>query len=209
MTERDATGGGDVRRLEALWSGEFGDAYSERNASAGEARGPFWHELLGSLAVGSVLEVGCNVGPNLRWLAQILDPSRVFGVDVNDEALAQVRRTLPYVNAVHASARELPFRDRAFDLVFTTGLLIHLPPATVPLAMAEAVRCSRRYVLCGEYYAEELTEVPYRGHEGALFKRDFGRLYEELFPELALSRKGHVTAEDGFDDVTWWLFERR
>jgi pseudaminic acid biosynthesis-associated methylase len=201
-------GTSEATRLEGLWAGEFGDSYIERNAEAGAARGPFWRDVLGGLDVRSVLEVGCNVGPNLRWLQELVDPAAVFGVDVNQEALARVRTTLPKVNAVSASARELPFRDRLFDLVFTTGVLIHLPPAAVPLAMSEIVRCSRRYVLCGEYYAETLTEVSYRGQEGALYKRDFGGLYEELFPELSLVRNGRVGQEVGFDDVTWWLFER-
>ena len=74
--------------------------------------------------------------------------------------------------------------------------------------MAEIVRCSRRYVLCGEYFAEETTEVPYRGQDGALFKRDYGALYQELFPELALVEQGFLGRDEGWDDVTWWLFER-
>lgn len=198
----------EATRLEGLWAGEFGDAYTDRNAAAGAARGPFWRRVLDGLDVRSVLEVGCNVGANLRWLQELLDPACVFGVDVNREALACVRRTYVHVNAVTASARQLPFRDRSFDLVFTTGVLIHVPPPVLPLAMAEIVRCSRRYVLCGEYFAEEPTEVPYRGQQGALFKRDFGGLYRELFPELELVREGQVGLDEGFDDVTWWLFGR-
>ena len=97
------------------------------------------------------------------------------------------------MNAIVGPARELPFRDRWFDLVFTMGVLIHQPPQTLPLVMAEIVRCSRRYVLCGEYFAEKLTEVPYRGQTGALFKRDFGGMYEQLFPELELRKTGFLS----------------
>ena len=56
--------------------------------------------------------------------------------------------------------------------------------------MDEIVRCSRRYVLCGEYRADDLEEVPYRGQEGALFRHDYGRLYQERFPSLRLRRGG-------------------
>jgi hypothetical protein len=71
------------------------------------------------------------------------------------------------------------------------------------------VRCSSRYVLCGEYYAEELTEVPYRGQEGALFKQDYGALYQRLFPELELVDEGFLARGDGtWDDVTWWTFRK-
>ncbi len=196
----------DVARLEELWSGEFGEAYIARNRAAGDARGPFWTTLVSEFPVTRVLEVGCNTGANLRWLTGTVP--EVYGIDVSASALAEVRKTLTNVNAVHAAGRELPFRDGWFDLVFTMGVLIHQPPEAVPLVMHEIVRCSRRYVLCGEYYAEQLTEVPYRGHQGALFKRDFGGLYANLFPDLTLRANGFLSREQGWDDVTWWMFEK-
>jgi len=199
----------ESQRLEALWAGEFGDAYTDRNAEAWRRREPFWRRIVERTSPERVLEVGCNAGPNLRWLAELIPPRGVFGVDVNEEALRRVRNDLPEVNVVHGSGRQLPFRDRFFDLVFTTGVLIHIPPFVVPVVMSEIVRCSGRYVLCGEYHAEEPTEVPYRGQQGALFKRDFGALYVELFPELVLVERGQLTPDEGWDDVTWWLLERR
>jgi pseudaminic acid biosynthesis-associated methylase len=203
MTDQEAVA------LESLWAGEFGDAYTERNADASRARSDFWKEFLHGLDVDTVLEVGCNLGANLRWVADSVPPAGVFGVDVNEGALEQLRITHPRINALVASGRDLPFRDAWFDLVFTMGVLIHIPPATLPIVMAEIVRCSRRYVLCGEYFSEEPAEVPYRGQTGALFKRDFGALYQELFPELEQVDTGFLGREQGWDDVTWWLFRRR
>lgn len=199
----------EAKRLESLWAGDFGDAYMERNLAAGEGRQPFWDMILREFPIQNVLEVGCNVGPNLGWLAKALPENHVYGVDINVQALGEVHRNLPGVNAIYSPARNLPFRDRWFDLVFTTGVLIHQPPETLPLVMAEIVRCSKRYVLCGEYKADEPTEIPYRGHRGALFKRDFGGLYQELFPELALRKTGFLPRDKGgWDDVTYWLFEK-
>ncbi|HRE47108.1 MAG TPA: methyltransferase domain-containing protein [Aggregatilineales bacterium] len=156
-----------------------------------------------------VLEVGCNLGGNLRWVAQHTPAHEVYGIDVNLKALAHLRENVPGVNGIYSPARELPFRDRWFDLTFTMGVLIHQPDSTLPLVMAEIVRCSRRYVVCGEYYAEQPTEVPYRGQSGALIKRDFGRLYAELFPELRLLEKGFLGRDQGWDDVTYWVFEKQ
>src|SRR4029450_3836841 len=42
----------DAARLEALWSGEFGDAYTERNAAAGDGRGGFWRGGRGGVPGG-------------------------------------------------------------------------------------------------------------------------------------------------------------
>jgi spore coat polysaccharide biosynthesis protein SpsF len=75
--------------------------------------------------------------------------------------------------------------------------------------MAEMVRTSARWVLMGEYFAADTTEVPYRGHDGALFKRDYGAIFVELFPEWMPAGTGFLSRDEGWDDVTWWLFERR
>jgi spore coat polysaccharide biosynthesis protein SpsF len=199
----------EAHRLERLWSGTFGDAYVERNRAAGAGRDGIWAPLFQKYPVARVLEVGCNVGQNLRWLAAHVPPHEVYGVDVNRGALEEVRRTVPAVNALWSPARALPFRDGWFDLAFTTGVLIHQPPATLPLVMAEIVRCSRRYILCGEYAAGTPTEVSYRGETGALFKRDFGAYYRELFPNLRLLEQGFLPRSEGvWDDVTYWLFEK-
>lgn len=200
---------GDVRRLEALWREDFGDRYLERNRAAGADREPFWRGLHERHAFASVLEVGCNAGANLRWLAQIVEPSAVFGVDINALALRELRAALPDVNAVYAPAGELPFRDGFVDLAFTTAVLIHQPPEALATVMGEIVRCSRRYVLCGEFHADEPEVVTYRGVPDALFKRDWGAHYQQLFPQLRLlARWFESRTETGWDDVTFWLFEK-
>jgi ubiquinone/menaquinone biosynthesis C-methylase UbiE len=116
---------------------------------------------------------------------------------------------VPGVRAVNSPAREIPFADRSVDFVFTMGVLIHQPEETLTRVMAEMVRVSRKWVFCAEYYDTETVEVPYRGQGGALFRRDYKRLFEELFPvELALVREGYLGPDDGWDRDTWWLFER-
>jgi pseudaminic acid biosynthesis-associated methylase len=208
MPARRDGNGAEAIRLERLWAGRFGDAYVERNAEAGAGRHRFWRSLLERYPVASAIEVGCNVGANLQWVAQHLDAAAVYGVDVNETALVRLRQRLPGINAISSPARDLPFRDRWFDLAFTCGVLIHQPESTLPLVMSEIVRVSRRYVLAVEYRADETTEVPYRRQRGALFKRDYTRLYAELFPSLTLLDQGFLGRDEGWDDTTWCLFER-
>jgi len=202
MTEDDQSG---TTRLERLWSGQFGDEYTDRNILSGDGRGPFWSRMMSDFPAASVLEVGCNVGANIRWLTP---GRRVVGVDVNQHALAELQARFPDVTAVRATGRHLPFIDGSFDLVFTAGVLIHQAPDSLSDVMGEIVRCSRRYVLCAEYYSAEPVEIAYRGQTGALFKRDFGELYRRLFPMLALRSQGFLARAEGWDDVTYWMFER-
>lgn len=195
-------------RLEQAWAGDFGKAYTDRNNNAADGRSLFWKNILAKYPVASVLEIGCNAGANLTWICRSVPPQQVFGTDVCEYALARLRTSIPAVNALWSRARSLPFRQNWFDLIFTAGVLIHQPDETLPLVMAEIVRCTRRYVLCMEYFSETTEEISYRGLEGSLFKRNYGGVYKELFPELQLLEKGELTREEGWDNLTYWLFRK-
>lgn len=110
-----------------------------------------------------------------------------LGININLKAFNQLHKALPEVNAIWGPARELPFRDRWFDLVFTMGVLIHQPDSTLPLVMAEIVRCSRRCVLCGEYYAEQPTEC-FSAHTVRSLSVIMGGCIRSYFPELELHK---------------------
>jgi len=208
MIQNEQNSDSEAKRLEELWSGQFGDEYVDRNKNISAVRKPFWREVLTAFPSRRVLEVGCNLGNNLRPIAELQPPGSVFGIDVNQKALEVLRAAVPSANTILCPARELPFRDGWFDLVFTIGVLIHQPPETLPLVMSEIVRCSRRFVLAGEYFAPDPTEISYRGQTGALFKQDFGHLYQQLFPDLILRKQGFLARSDGWDDVTYWVFEK-
>ena len=192
---------------EHLWaSGPFADAYMERNIDAGDRRRAFWDRIMLEYPTRSVLEVGSHVGGTLRHLMKLVPD--LAGVDLNELALSSARRRGIQADLRVASATRLPFSSATFDLVFTAGVLVHLDDAQLPKAMDEIVRVSRSHILAIEYFAPTATAVPYRGHEAALWKRPFDRLYLERHPELVLRGQGWVGKEDGFDDCTWWMFEK-
>lgn len=196
----------EAARLEQLWGGDFGDQYVERNHEAGQARAGFWASLLDEFPARRVLEVGCNVGANLQHLAS---HAEAWGVDVNRRSLELLHQRQPSVNAGFGIARDLPFRDGWFDLTFTVAVLIHQPEDALGLAMAELVRCSRRWILAIEYTAADPTVVEYRGQRDAFFKRDYGQRFASLFPELSMVRTGELTKPEGFDDgLGYWVFEK-
>jgi len=112
------------------------------------------------------------------------------------------------VAALQGHALEIPFKDGYFDLAFTAGVLIHIPVTDLPLALTEICRVSRRYVLAIEYFSEEETVIPYRGHTDLLWKRNFLEHYRAHCPELALNRSGYWGPESGFDQTHWWLLEK-
>jgi pseudaminic acid biosynthesis-associated methylase len=197
-----------AERLEQLWAGDFGNEYTERNRGSID-RSAFWSALFEAHRFRTALEVGCNVGDNLLALRELIGEEALAGVDVNEGALAVARRALPRADLRRATAKQLPFADGSFELVFTAMVLIHQPDETLGDVMSEIVRCSSRYVLTAEYESPDSAEVLYRGQHGALFKRPYADLYLTTFPELRRVGGGFLGRADGWDDVTWVLLERQ
>jgi pseudaminic acid biosynthesis-associated methylase len=155
---------------EQVWAGEFGDEWTQRNDGVGVHRAPLWNHVLERITPSRVLEVGCNVGANLAHMPQGTD---LYGVDINTTAIRELHHRMPAINSIVGAAHELPFRDDWFDLVFTMGLLIHIPPDKLAAVTAEIVRCSSRYELCAEYCSEHPESKPYR-EAATIYKRDYG-----------------------------------
>jgi pseudaminic acid biosynthesis-associated methylase len=189
-------------RLENLWAGEFGDSYTERCKEVAD-RTEFWKNIL-KFHPRSILELGCNVGANLFFISQI-SRADLYGIDVNRAAL---KIAYPVANYLRATAKNVPFKDCFFDLVFTCGVLIHQPEETLPRVLGEMYRLSRKYVLFAEYGDEETHAIPYRGNEKALFRRNYEQIWQQMYPETVLIEKGRAGKDQGFDDVSWCLWEK-
>ena len=92
-------------------------------------------------------------------------------------------------DVIEGSAYDIPFKDGFFDVVFTNNVLIHIPPDKLPGVFDEMYRVSRKYIWGFEYFAPEVTEIPYRGQRDLLWKADYGRMFRERFPDLRVVRE--------------------
>ncbi|MBL8622536.1 MAG: methyltransferase domain-containing protein [Myxococcales bacterium] len=191
----------------ALWCSEFGANYTERNDVERPARIDSLRTILAGLAVEHALEVGCNVGWNLRYLRTLGVP-RVWGIEPQRFAVARARARDPELDVFEGTAFDLPFKDRRFDLVFTSGVLIHIGPAQLGAALAEMARVSKRYLLTIEYDHDREIEIAYRGHDAALWKRDHAAAVRAHCPGFVRIRTGFLRPADGYDDCTYHVFER-
>ncbi len=191
----------------ALWTSEFGRRYTERNDQAMPARQLTWGRILAGRPVQRALEIGCNVGWNLSYL-QALGVPELYGIEPQPDAVVRARGRAPGFGVVQGTAFELPFRDAWFDLVFTSGVLIHIAPADLPRALDEMYRVARRYLVAIEYDHPTEVAIEYRGEQGALWKRDHGALWRGRYPQLRELMTLEVGASDGYDDCTVHLFEK-
>lgn len=204
-----------TQQLDA-WTGKFGNDYIERNnMQAGNLKNQIisWSRILGCMPQtppASILEVGANIGHNLRALSHISDAT-LYAVEPNDKARNALSKSgiLDPKNVFGATAFDIPLGDGAVDMAFTSGVLIHIAPDDLLKACSEIHRVSSKYIVCREYFSTAPDAKDYRGHEGLLFKRDFGAFWMDNFPDLELVDYGFFWYRvTGLGDLTWWVFRK-
>lgn len=181
--------------------GEFGDQYNDRSSQDIEGMELLYRQAYGATRLSmnkafvdtlprslSILEVGANVGQQMEML-RLAGFKNIVGVEINDHAILQSHALFPHVNIIKASAFDLPFRDRYFDMVFTSGVLIHIAPKDVKKAMDEIYRTSRSFIWGFEYFDTKHTMVPYRGKRNVMWKADFAGMYLNRFTDLRLVKQ--------------------
>jgi pseudaminic acid biosynthesis-associated methylase len=198
-----------------LWRGEFGRHYIERNAPDEKTLTSLermWKRML-QLAVpppARILEVGCNIGLNLRALRRFTH-TELFAVEPNATARERViaDKVLPADHIYDGSAARSALGDGAVDLAFTMGVMIHIHPDDLAASCREIFRVTSQFVLCSEYYSADPRELKYRGHSGQLFLRDYGAFWQQTCPSLVLVDYGFFWSGAGaVDNLTWWLFRK-
>ncbi|MCP4644707.1 MAG: methyltransferase domain-containing protein [bacterium] len=213
------TGGRRTGQAEA-WSGPFGKEYTDRNPRTPEAMDALFdrrfgvtrtdlnEEFLGDLSRDiRILEVGANVGTQLSLL-RAQGFKNLWGAELMFYAIQESAVRRDGIEYVQASGFDLPFPDESFDLVFTSGVLIHLAPDKLARAMDEVVRCTRRYIWGYEYFAKEHVPIPYRGREDLMWKGDFSHMYCEGHPDLRRIKERRLVYLDSDNVDAMFLLDK-
>jgi pseudaminic acid biosynthesis-associated methylase len=192
-----------------VWKGEFGKEYTDRNTFDLDALEAVYQKnygmtrkqinensLRGVPRDASFLEVGCNTGNQLLVL-QKMGYFNLSGVELQPYALEIARSRAHDIAWMQGSVQALPYEAKTFDVVFTSGVLIHIAPADLPRAMDEIHRCAKTYIWGLEYYAPETTSVKYRGNDGLLWKMDYARTYLDRFKDLQLVDEQRLPYTEG------------
>jgi len=175
---------------EEAWLSQVGQDYTDRNTMTADELDDLYYDCFGITRrklnwrflqylpkETSILEVGCNIGMQLRHL-QEMGYKNLHGIELNQYAIDHL--CVSGVEVRRGNACDLPYLDRTWDLVFTSGVLIHLPEPKLYQAMTEIVRVSNKWVWGFEYYSSPRTHIPYQARNDLLWSDDFpGRF---LFP---------------------------
>jgi pseudaminic acid biosynthesis-associated methylase len=198
---------------EEFWAGEFGTEYISRNKGPAllAANLKFFSVALERAGpIESCLELGANIGMNLRALKLLYPSLDARGVEINSEAASELRAFIGDANVFEGSILEHPPAPPV-DLTLIKGVLIHMNPDALPQVYEQLYTNSKRWILVCEYYNPSPVVISYRGHSDRLFKRDFAGEMLDLYPDLALVDYGFAYRRDPAfpqDDITWFLLKK-
>lgn len=180
------------------WIEKFGKEYTDRNNLSLEELEKLYKEDYGFTRTElntlfldkidrsiKVLEVGSNIGLQLLCL-QKMGFKNLFGIEPQEYAVQLSKDKTKNINIIKGDAFDIPFKDKFFDIVFTSGVLIHIHKQNIKKAIREIYRCSNKYIWGIEYYAEKYTEILYRGQKNLLWKANFPKIYMDTFPDLKI-----------------------
>ena len=203
------------------WASEFGIEYTNRNPMTmedmdalyvrlyGVSRTEINNEFISGLHRNcKVLEVGSNVGIQLSLL-QRMGFTNLYGIDVSPYVVELSKSKTKGISIIQGNVLDIPFKDRYFDLVFTSGLLIHINPNDLRVALAEIYRCSNCYIWGAEYFAKEYTEINYRGNSDLLWKADFPKIFCKQFKDLKVVKSKIYKYLSDDNEDTFYLLEKR
>lgn len=203
------------------WVGQFGKEYTERNPLTleeldasykikyGITRTELNEQFLGNIDRSiKILEVGSNVGTQLQCL-QEMGFQNLYGIELQADAVELSKSRTRHINIIQGSAFDIPFKDGYFDLVFTSGVLIHINPSDIDIVLKEIYRCTREYIWGLEYYADTYTEIPYRGQNNLLWKANFVKLYLDKFQDLEVIKEERLPYLNGDNIDTMFLLRKR
>lgn len=202
------------------WMGKFGTEYTDRNAFSVDGMDNLYlrnycisrtllnNEFLRDIVKSSrVLEVGPNIGNQLLML-QRLGFNNLFGIDVQGYAIKLAQQSLNNIYIINGSVFDMPFKNSSFNLVFTSGLLIHINPINIEDALKEIHRCTKNYIWGFEYWSNDYTEVTYRGKRELLWKADFAKVYLETFDDLILVKHKKINYVDNCNIDSMFLLRK-
>lgn len=200
---------------EKFWADNYAEDYIKKNSQFDNKLGAeAWNKMLSKVGsnVNNYLECGCNIGRNIDQLKIAFPSAKPSIIEISKPAFSFVTAHHHFEHAFNGAILESTFEDGSFDLVFTMGVLIHINPDQLLEHMELMYRYSAKYILIGEYFNRTPTSIEYQGEKDKLFKRDFGKLFIENFKVKLVDYGflwGHMYDPAGFDDITWWLFEKR
>ena len=133
---------------ETFWESDFGDEYSKRNnieENYDKRVYEFQKYIFKVDSINSVLEIGANVGTNLKVLKSLYPKLELHAVEINKQA-SQILSDKKICSVSNCTINDYE-PNKKYELSLVKGVLIHLNPEELPLAYKKYLKVLRNIFL--------------------------------------------------------------
>lgn len=137
-TQSQHWAGKDLRIIQSYW-----------DSPPATKRSEWFVEQLKNYEFDSIGEVGFFAGRNLRYIKEAFPNKEISGVEVNPKAVKFAQEKLgPDVRLICDNLHNLNALYWEADIVFTSGVLIHVPPEDIQRALEfDIIPSAGKYVM--------------------------------------------------------------
>lgn len=134
-------------KQEKVWA-NFPASEAERywNNRKHKKRSRWFAAFISEYKFDSAFEVGVNCGRNLDYILRFTPGIDVGGIDINEAALEFAKEHVPNAKLEHGSIHEMGTTEK-YDIVFTSGVLLHVPPGDVDKVIQRCLDKANKYVI--------------------------------------------------------------
>lgn len=110
-------------------------------------RSKWFVEQLKNYKFNSIFEIGFYAGRNLAYVQHTFPLINIGGLEINKKATDFAKTKLPKANLLCMDLHDMHNIQDKYDLVFTSGVLIHVPPDEIPNVLYKCLDLSSKYVM--------------------------------------------------------------
>ena len=134
--QTDHWAGKDLKIIQSYW-----------DSPPARARSQWFVEQIKDYKFNSVFEIGYFSGRNLKYITEAFPKASIGGLEVNKRAVKFAQEKLPRAKLLHMDLHDMHNINEKYDLVFTSGVLIHVPPDELMNVAKKCLDLSNRYVV--------------------------------------------------------------
>ncbi len=143
---------------------------------------------------GSVLELGCNCGPNLANIKDRYPKVKLAGIDANADAITRGKELLD-ADLRAGTFFNLPWEDQSFDIVLADATLMYADKNDIIPVLLEVNRVARRGVIFVEWFSESII--------GKVKNFHWARNYPKLLKRLGFKVRTRKLNESTWPSKNW------
>ncbi|MEK6879711.1 MAG: class I SAM-dependent methyltransferase [Nanoarchaeota archaeon] len=156
-------------------------------------------EVLKEFEPFDLLEVGCNVGPNLNRIRQKFGGIRLAGVDIDPRLVEIAKDRLRDIEFQVAGAIKLPYDTQSFSCTLMDAVLMYISPDEIKQVLEELDRVTKKAMIIVDRVDKDEKGV----RNGNVWARNYPVLLEKMGYMVKTTK---LTKEHWPNSVGWQKF---